>query len=220
MCGRFVSHTSTTVLARHLQAEICEPLPPRYNIAPTQAVLALRLNDHGQRFLSTLRWGLVPAWAKDLSISARMINARVETVHEKPAFRSAFRQRRCLIPANGFYEWHRTPAGKQPYYCRIADAAPFCFAGLWEYWQDSQGEGVESCTILTAEANESMQAIHHRMPVILPSNCYDWWLAPTSPSLAELRHCLQTAEGLEIQAVSSYVNNARHEGPQCIQALL
>ncbi len=219
MCGRFASYTSTTVLARHLQAMICEPLPPRYNIAPTQAVLALRLNDHGQRFLSTLRWGLVPAWAKDLSSSARMINARAETVHEKPAFRSAFRQRRCLISADGFYEWHRTPTGKQPYYCRIANAASFCFAGLWEYWQDSQGEPLESCTILTTEANPSIQEIHHRMPVILSSNRYDWWLAPTPPPLAELRHCLQTSEGLEIQAVSSYVNNARHEGPQCIQVL-
>ena len=118
-------------------------------------------------FLSALRWGLIPSWAKDLAIGNRMINARSETVHEKPSFRSAFRRRRCLLPANGFYEWSRGPAGKQPYYFQMADQQPFCFAGLWEYWQGSEGDVVESCTILTTEANDQMRQIHHRMPVIL-----------------------------------------------------
>ena len=221
MCGRFVSYTSTADLAHHLQAEIHDQRSPRYNIAPTQAVLALRVNDTGQRFLSTLRWGLVPCWAKDLSISARMINARSETAHEKPAFRSAFRKRRCLIPADGFYEWRRTPTGKQPYYFRMADGAPFCFAGLWEHWQNPQGERLESCTILTTAANPSMQEIHHRMPVILSPDRYDLWLDSNQSSLAELQPCLQAASSavLQVQAVSTYVNNARHDDPQCIQEL-
>lgn len=180
MCGRYVQYTPVSEL---------EPLfglspgadewPPRYNITPGSPVLACRVDAEGRRELATLHWGLIPSWAKDRKIGHRTINARAETVAEKPAFRSAFKRRRCLIPANGFYEWKTTAAGRQPHYFTMKDGTPFAFAGLWEEWIDKEtGEHLPSCTIIVTEANELVRSVHDRMPVILPPERYTIWLDP------------------------------------------
>jgi putative SOS response-associated peptidase YedK len=166
------------------------------------------------------RWGLVPSWASDLSIGYKLINARSETAPSKPSFRSAFRQRRCLIPADGFYEWKKTGAKhKQPYHIHLKDGSVFGCAGLWEHWQSAEGEVVESCTILTTEANALMKQLHDRMPVILPPADHDRWLDPLAKDMAALQALLvpYPDEGMIATAVSSYVSNARNEGPKCME---
>jgi putative SOS response-associated peptidase YedK len=194
---------------------------PRYNIAPTQLVAAVREMPTGQgREMVFLRWGLIPSWADDLSIGNRMINARSETAAVKPSFRKAFRSRRCLVVADGFYEWQKTGGGKQAYLIGLRDNQPFGLAGLWERWEKG-GEPVESCTILTTEANELMRPIHDRMPVIIPKEQYGQWLDPRSQDVEELDKFLVPfpAEGLRAYRVSSVVNNARNDVPQCVQAI-
>ena len=179
MCGRFVLMTPGSSLAERFKLEEIPDLEPRYNIAPTQKVAIIRLNPETlQRSLMLVKWGLIPFWAKDSSIANRLINARGESAAEKPAFRSAFKSKRCLVPADGYYEWKKMNGGqKQPYLARNADGSPFAFAGLWERWQAPEEEEViESCTILTTDANDLTQPIHHRMPVILKPDCYDLWL--------------------------------------------
>ena len=172
MCGRFALRSSIKELAEALEAasvKIAEDRA-RYNIAPTQAVVVARDTDDDERELVHLKWGLVPAWAKDpAAVGARLINARSETVTEKPSFREAFRRRRCLIPTSGFYEWKREGARKQPYFFRMKTDEPFMFAGLWERWEGAAGDGVtlETCTILTTMANEVLAPVHDRMPVII-----------------------------------------------------
>ncbi len=171
-----------------------------------------------------LRWGLVPHWARDAAIGNRMINARAETVAEKPAFRAAFRQRRCLIAADGIYEWRKAPDGaKQPYFIRRADDAPFAFAGLWERWRTPGdgthgGEPLETCAIITTEANQTLAPIHHRMPVILAADDHDAWLDPEPPSAAALTALLRPApaDAVIAQPVGRHVNNARNDDPACI----
>ena len=166
MCGRYTLTVPVEILAEEFGVTGPLPeVPPSYNIAPTQEVAAV-LTDDGERRLEMLRWGLIPSWADDPGIGSRMINARSETVPEKPSFRRAFRERRCLILADGFYEWKRTNDGKQPYYIRMEDGRPFAFAGLWESWRGGREE-IRSCTILTTEASDRVSNIHHRMPVIL-----------------------------------------------------
>ena len=169
MCGRFVLMTPGRSLAKRFGLEEVPDLEPRYNIAPTQMVAMIRLDrDTLQRRLVLVKWGLIPFWAKDSSIGNRLINARAESAAEKPAFRSAFKSRRCLVPADGYYEWKKRKGGqKQPYLARNADGSPFAFAGLWERWQAPEDEIIESCTILTTDANDLTQPIHDRMPVIL-----------------------------------------------------
>ncbi|HEY9656670.1 MAG TPA: SOS response-associated peptidase, partial [Crinalium sp.] len=180
MCGRFSLTQSANALAETFQLETLPEWTPRYNVAPTQAVLAIAAAPAHSRQVRLFRWGLVPSWAKDLTIGAKLINARAETVAEKPSFRVAFKQRRCLILADGFYEWHRIDRKtKQPYYFQLADRQPFAFAGLWERWQGDDTV-VETCTILTTQANELLQPIHDRMPVILAPEEYDRWLDPTA----------------------------------------
>ena len=175
MCGRFSQlHTWEEVRAWFDLIGPALNLPPRYNIAPTQDVTVIRAGDE-RRYASQMRWGLVPFWAKDLSIGAKMINARAETVAEKPSFRSAFKSRRCLIPADGFYEWVGPKGNKQPYRIVINDDELFAFAGLWESW-DKEGETVESCTIITCQPNDVAKQVHNRMPVILAPDNYDAWL--------------------------------------------
>lgn len=218
MCGRFACYTPTPAIAGQLGAIIRDKLPPRYNIAPSQRILAVRQEEDGRRSLAALHWGLVPFWAKDTSIGNRMINARAETLGQKPAFRQAVRKRRCLIPADGFYEWQRTGSSKQPYYLQMADTQPFCFAGLWESWQPPEDDPLESCTILTTDANDQVRPIHHRMPVILTPEWYDLWLDPAMQDPSRLQGCLHALPNgaLRIQAVSSYVNNPRNDDRQCL----
>ncbi|GMV37135.1 MAG: hypothetical protein AMXMBFR61_16430 [Fimbriimonadales bacterium] len=193
---------------------------PRFNIAPSQRVPAIRLDAEGERELALLQWGLVPGWAKDTSIGAKLFNARSETVAEKPSFRNAFRKRRCLMPADGFYEWQPTNGRKQPVYIRLAGGEPFAFASLWEIWKSPDGEVLETCTLLTTEPNEVMAPIHNRMPVILRPEESDAWLAPEA-RLGDLLGLLKPfpSEAMEVRPVSTYVNNPRNEGPECIRAV-
>jgi putative SOS response-associated peptidase YedK len=193
----------------------------RYNVAPTQQVVAVRLRpDAEKRELVLLRWGLIPHWADDPSIGNRMINARAETVADKPAYRQAFKKRRCLVVADGFYEWKKIDGKKQPYYIRLKDDRPFGFAGLWERW-NREGEEIQSCTIITTEPNELMKPIHNRMPVIVPSGDYDRWLDPEFEDGEALRQVLQcySSDAMEAYPVSTLVNNPRNETAGCIERL-
>jgi len=176
MCGRFTLRAPASVVAEQFALFDVEPFTPRFNIAPSQSVAVVRITPaaaEATRELAWLRWGLVPSWADDPAIGNRLINARAETAHQKPAFRAAFRRRRCLVPADGFYERRRTGSGKQPYFFRLRDDRPFAFAGLWESWEGVDNSAVESCTLLTTEPNELMRPIHNRMPVILPAASYE-----------------------------------------------
>jgi putative SOS response-associated peptidase YedK len=178
MCGRFALIIDASLLADVFDVDPPRELEPRFNIAPTQTIPIVRANREGSRELALVRWGLVPSWAKDEKMGARMINARGETVVEKPSFRSAVKSRRCLIPADGFYEWVRTGEGKQPHFIHFSDARVFAFAGLWERWHKASGEPVDTCTVITTSPNELIADLHDRMPVILPQTVYDEWLEP------------------------------------------
>jgi putative SOS response-associated peptidase YedK len=198
---------------------------PRYNVAPTQDVAVVRAieDEPDRRELLMMRWGLVPFWAKDPSIGPRLINARAETVSEKPAFRRALQKRRCLVVADGYYEWQRVGRAKQPHWVRRIDDRPFAMAGLWERWFGAGGAKLDvplqSCTIITTDANPLTVAVHDRMPVILDDCVIDAWLhgAEIEPATCEswLRPCDSSL--LRMEPVSNYVNNARHEGPACVE---
>ena len=217
MCGRFAFYSpseATTALfgARGGYAEI----EKRYNIAPTQQVAAIREDQLGKRELTMLRWGLVPSWAKDPAIGNRMINARAETVAEKPSFRSAYRHRRCAILADGFYEWRKEGDGKTPWFITTADDSPFAFAGLWESWNDKEtGESLQTTTIITADANDFMSSLHHRMPVILQPDTADRWFSGDNELLHEIA---EITPELKAWPVDRRVNNARNEGAELIEA--
>jgi len=222
MCGRFTQTHSATAIAQAFQLLVVPPAPPRYNIAPTQLVgTVLQTQQQPERQFRALRWGLIPSWAKDPGIGSRMINARAETVAEKPSFRSALRYRRCLIVADGFYEWQRQGNKKQPYYFHLTDSPVFGFAGIWEHWQSPQGEHLETCTILTTEANEVLSPIHDRMPVILHPEDYDRWLDPDCTTSTQLLPLLRPypAEAMQTYPVSSLVNRATSDRPECIEPL-
>lgn len=218
MCGRFSLRTNGAALAEQFQLLEPPTLEPRYNIAPTQPVAVVRQSELG-RALGVVQWGLVPSWAKDPTMGSKMINARAETVAEKPAFRAAFKQRRCLVLADGFYEWQPTSMRqtKQPFYIHRQDDKPFAFAGLWEYWEGAEG-ALETCTIITTEANELVRPIHERMPVIIAPDNYGQWLDPTTKQATPLQELLQpyASDALEAYLVSRAVNNARNESPECI----
>lgn len=217
MCGRYTLVTPVGELAERFGVEGPLPeLPPSYNVAPGRGVAAV-VAEGGRRRLEVLRWGLVPPWADDPSIGDRMINARAETVASKPSFRRAFRERRCLIPADGFYEWQRLDGGKQPYYVRRKDGARFAFAGLWEIWR-REGEEIRSCTILTTEANGLLGGIHDRMPVIVPPDLYGLWLEGGAER-EELDAVLRPYPGDDLEAypVSRLVNNPANDDPRCIE---
>ena len=219
MCGRITFRASGKDLATLFDLAEAADLEPRYNVAPTQPVLAVRAAANGTgRELVTLRWGLIPSWGDDPKIGYKLINARAETVAQKPSFRSAFKVRRCLVPVNGYYEWKKEGKVKQPFYFHRRDDRPFAFAGLWEHWEGSEGELVDSCTILTTEANELARPIHDRMPVILDATDFATWLDPAG----DLERCQAllrpyAREGMEAYAVSSLVNNPRNQGPQCVE---
>jgi putative SOS response-associated peptidase YedK len=221
VCGRYTLKTPVKALAEEFSLFDPPPsLPPRYNIAPTQPVAAVRqAADGGGRELVRLRWGLIPSWADDPKIGYRLINARAETAADKPAFRSAFRHRRCLVPADGFYEWRPVNGKKQPYYICRRDGGPFAFAGLWEQWQGADGEVIESCTLLTTPANDLVRPIHERMPVILKPEAYAPWLDPHSHQPERLHPLLRPYPGEEMTTypVSHRVNNPRNDDPQCAE---
>lgn len=217
MCGRFTLRTPVPDIAEAFGLGDLPPLTPRYNIAPTQPVAAVRRTADGRRELVLLRWGLIPAWADDPAIGNRMINARGESVATKPAFRQAFQRRRCLIVTDGFYEWQKTGTKKQPYYVHRRDDRPFAFAGLWEHWS-REAAAIQSCTIITTAPNAVMQPIHDRMPVILAPDDYERWLDPRplgdAPWAALLRP--YPAEALEAYPVSTSVNSPQHDAPECV----
>ncbi len=221
MCGRYVLKAALPDIARMLGMDVDLALEPRYNIAPTTLVPACRMQEPDQKQLALLRWGLIPHWAKQADGGYRMINARAETVAEKPAFRAALRQRRCLIPADGYYEWKAMEGRKQPYYFSMKDGNPFCFAGLWERWQPAEGEPLESCAIMTIGANALAAEIHHRMPVILAPDDYARWLEPRTTKAADVLPLLQpfTPDAMSVYPVSTLVNNARVDESRCITPL-
>jgi putative SOS response-associated peptidase YedK len=217
MCGRYTLRTPPSVLVEHFRLGSIPELSPRYNVAPTQQVGIVRRAAGEQREFVWAQWGLIPRWAKDPKIGNSMINARAETAAEKPAYRDAFRKRRCLIAADGFYEWKKTVVKmKQPYYMRLKSDQPFGVAGLWERC----GE-LESCTILTTSPNELCAFVHDRMPVILTPNDYDRWLDPARTDAAELQPLLDAYPADEMLAtpVSTHVNNVRNNDAGCIAPL-
>jgi len=216
MCGRYTLATPVGRLAEEFGFDSSsEEFRTSYNVAPTQQVPAV-LAEGGKRRLEMLRWGLVPSWADDPGIGARMINARSETAPEKPSFRRAFRERRCLIPADGFYEWRRENGAKQPYYFHMREGRPFAFAGLWESW-NRDGE-IRSCAILTTQANDLVGGIHERMPVILPRDHYDAWLDPEAEG-EEVAGLLVPYPGDDLEAypVSRFVNSPGNDDSRCIE---
>jgi len=223
MCGRFTLRTPAGVLIEQFQVKATPDLSPRYNIAPSQPAPVVRLgSDSGQRELVLLRWGLVPSWAKDPSAGSRMINARGETVATKPSFRSAFRRRRCLVIADGYYEWKKLGRRKQPFYIRMVDERPFAVAGLWEQWlggTDDANPPFESCTIITTQANELTRDIHHRMPVMLAPEDQPLWLDPLIEDRQRLEPLLRPffSDELVMDPVSTYVNSPRNDDPRCIE---
>ena len=221
MCGRFTLTTSKQQLAEAF-AEFAPPksISPRYNIAPSQPVAVVP--NTGQNQIDFFIWGLIPSWAKDPKIGNRLINARAETLAEKPSFRAAYRRRRCLVLADGFFEWRKqSDKTKVPMYIQMASQTPFAFAGLWEEWHSDYGDQLLSCTIITTEPNELLASIHNRMPVILPPEAFDQWLDPAEQPASRLQPLLQPfpADQMAAYPVSTFVNNPRNESEQCIAPL-
>jgi putative SOS response-associated peptidase YedK len=219
MCGRYAFFSPAEAVKRTFALDDVPGLEPRYNIAPTQDVPAVRAGGEGRRAFAMLHWGLVPKWAKERAIGNRMINARAETLAEKPSFRDAFRKRRCLVLADGWYEWQVAAGGKQPWFIRRKDARPFAFAGLWERWKDpADASMLESCAIVTTDASESIRRIHDRMPVVLAEEDWDRWLDTAFSDAESLSRLLRPfdAAGLEAWPVSRQVNAPKNQGPALI----
>jgi putative SOS response-associated peptidase YedK len=215
MCGRFAFYSPSEAAIALFGVSTTAEVQPRYNIAPTQFIAAIR-NGEEDRELVMLRWGLVPFWAKDPSIGNRMINARAETVAEKPSYRAAYRHRRCIVLADGFYEWVKAGDVKTPHFISLASGAPFALAGLWESWTDKEsGESLQTTTLITTTANEFMTPLHHRMPVILEANTAGEWLAGSNDMLDDVA---AITPPLQAWPVDRRVNNARNEGPDLISA--
>lgn len=221
MCGRFaLTRSSGEVAARFGVQQVLFHFSPRYNIAPSQPVATVML-EGGERLLTACKWGLVPFWAKDASIGNRLINARAETLTEKPAFKYALARRRCLVPADGFYEWRTEGNRRQPVYIRRRDGGLFAFAGLWEEWQSPDGSPLRTCTIITTQPNSLIAPIHHRMAVILSPDSEETWLDPSVRDPSQLLALLQPypSEELVAYAVSPRVNNPAYDDPSCIQPI-
>lgn len=219
MCGRFTLHTPPGVLQEHFGVDAVPAMPASYNIAPSQDIAAVRAGED-RRSMTLLRWGLLPSWAREAKTGYRMINARAETVADKPAYRTAFRLRRCLIPADGFYEWRQTGDGKQPYHIRMKGSGVFAFAGIWERWE-REGEVIESCSIIVTAANDTIRPVHDRMPVIVAPRDYAPWLDTRLRNPDELTPYLRAwpAEDMEAFAVSTRVNRPANNDAHCIDAV-
>ncbi|MDH3620521.1 MAG: SOS response-associated peptidase [Gammaproteobacteria bacterium] len=217
MCGRFAFYSPSEAATALFGVSASLEIQPRYNIAPTQFVAAVRNAEDAERELVMLRWGLIPFWAKDPSIGNRMINARAETVAEKPAYRAAYRHRRCVVLADGFYEWCKTGDVKTPYFISLASGEPFALAGLWENWSDKEsGESLQTTTLITTAANEFMTPLHHRMPVILESGTAGEWLAGSNELLDDVA---AITPPLQAWPVDRRVNNARNEGEELVSCV-
>jgi putative SOS response-associated peptidase YedK len=221
MCGRFVQYSDPDLYASHFELDALCAAKPRYNLAPTQPVLAIRETDAGKRELIPLRWGLVPAWSRGPDSRYSMINARAETVKSKPAYRNAFKHRRCLIPAEGFYEWKTEPGGKTPFLIHRQDREPFAMAGLWERWHGEDAAAIESCTIIVTDANALVRTIHDRMPVILAREDYGAWLDPANQDADGLLDLLKPTppDQWALHPVSRQVNSPRNDGPELLTAV-
>jgi putative SOS response-associated peptidase YedK len=227
MCGRFTSTTDPADLADYFQVDdvVVDDLGPRYNVAPTDEVYAIAASKEGdRRRLGGFRWGLVPFWAKDPGVGSRMINARAETLLTSSAFKRSFGNRRCIVPADGFYEWQAVPGGKkkQPWYVTRTDGDVFAFAGLWDSWRPTRGsdEGrLVSCTIITTGANDAISRVHDRMPVVLPPSAWESWLDPSNDDLDDLSALLvpAPAELVVLTAVGTAVNDVRNDGPELVE---
>lgn len=218
MCGRFSVAVSAKVMSETFKLTGVPALTPRYNVAPTQQVAVVREGADGGNRLDLLHWGLIPSWAKERSIAYKMINARWETLLEKPSFRQAYKYRRCVVPASGFYEWRHEGKAKLPHYIRIRDGVPMLFAGLWESWKSPDGELVESFTILTTSANKLLESIHTRMPVILhPDECRRWLDRHlTDPAPLSVFFQPYPADLMEMWQVSPLVNTVKHDSCEMI----
>jgi putative SOS response-associated peptidase YedK len=222
MCGRYSLATPAQLVAEHFGLTEVPELSPRYNIAPTQSIATVRRSpDRGAPVLELRRWGLIPSWAKDPEIGSRMINARVETAAEKPAFRAAFRRRRCLVPADGFFEWKPHPKRRKPHHVRLVDGGLLGLAGLFEAWKSPEGETIESCTLLTTAANAGLSALHDRMPIIVDPEHYQRWLDPDLQDPDSILPLTQpgVADRLRFHPVSLRVNNPRNDDPSCVEAV-
>lgn len=213
MCGRYTLTASIQKVAETFGVPATLETEPRYNVAPAQPVMTIMRNDEAH--LAMLQWGLIPSWAKDAAIGSKMINARAETLAEKPSFKRLLRSRRCLIPADGFYEWKKQYGGKTPMYITMKDGQPFAFAGLWDSWRDPNGETIRTCTIITTQPNDVVASIHDRMPAILLPTARDAWLDPSIQDDAALLPLLAPYPAAQMTAreVSRLVNNPRVEGP-------
>jgi len=222
MCGRFTNNAKPQQIEKEFNVKVSNEklFKPRYNIAPTQTIAAV-LESDGERIIDALRWGLIPSWAKDESIGNKLINARAETLVEKPSFKNAFRSHRCIIPASGFYEWQKKGTGaKQPFYFHLKDKDVFGFAGLYEQWLDKEsGEQIETCTIITTEANRVLEPVHERMPVILKSENYEQWLDAKEKDTDKLQKLLSPYPASEMVAyqVSKSVNIPSNDSPELIK---
>ncbi len=222
MCGRFTLSTDLAHLQLAFQIDQIKAEPtPSFNVAPTHAVSVL-VQRQGSNTLEMMHWGLIPVWAKDPQIGSKMINARVETVAEKPSFKRLLKNQRCLILADGFYEWREDSGKKSPMFIRLRSQEPFGFAGLFDMWKSPEGETVTSCTIITTAANELMRPFHHRMPIILPKSVHAKWLDPALQDSADLLPLLQPypAEEMEAYPVSTRVNSPSHNSPECIEPVV
>lgn len=215
MCGRYELHSHPQVIALLLGLSAMPELYARYNIAPTQTGLIVRAGEHGGREAALAHWGLIPFWAKDRDIGSRMINARAESLPEKPAFRQALKKRRCLVPADGFYEWQGPAGHKQPWHIGLVDDAPFAMAGLWERWRDPEGALLDSYTIITTAANEMVKRLHERMPAIVSPADYAAWLDPANQTAAALLAPFP-AEEMRAYPVSRRVNNVKNDDAGCV----
>jgi len=222
MCGRFALGILPFSVLEFFNIDGLVEFKPHYNIVPTQSIPAiLHDKDSNKRTIKMFHWGLIPSWAKESKIGSRLINARSETVSEKPSFRDAFKYRRCLIPTTGYYEWGHKSKNKQPYYIKMRDDMLFAFAGLWEHWKSGEEGEIESCTILTTDANDLMQPLHDRMPVILNPEDYDMWLDPDIVKKEILEPLLKSypSEYMTRYLISRDVNNPRNDSPEIIQPL-
>lgn len=220
MCGRFARTSPVEVFAKLFDAAGVDDLSPSYNVAPTQSLLAARNAAEGARKLAMLHWGLIPFWSKGPDPKYSMINARTDSVASKPAYREPFKRRRCLIAADGFYEWKRLGNGKQPYFIRLRGGQPFAFAGLWDHWEIEGQEPIDSCTIITCDANQLVGEIHDRMPVILPPKLYNEWLDATAKP-ARLQALLKPYPDtlMETWAVGADVNSPRNDSAELLMPL-